>query len=64
MAYVRTAIALTASSFALIKLIDDQWLAIIGWLLLPVTAIVLLIGFFDYHRVRKSINAEKHDGGL
>ncbi|MDF2368057.1 DUF202 domain-containing protein [Sneathiella sp.] len=64
MAYVRTAIALAATSFALIKLVDDKWLTALGWGLLPITAIVLVVGFTDYHRVRKSINDEKHDGGL
>lgn len=64
MAYVRTAIALTAGALALIKLIDDVWLQNLGWALLPISAMVLLIGFVDFNRVKKSINDEKHDGGL
>ncbi len=64
MAYVRTAIGLTAASIALIKLVDDNWLTILGWGLLPLAVICLLIGIDDYHRVKKSINEEKRDGGL
>ncbi|MCR9213497.1 MAG: DUF202 domain-containing protein [Proteobacteria bacterium] len=64
MAYVKTAIALCAASVALIKLLDDQWLGHVGWVLLPIALITLLIGIADYHRVKKSINEEKKDGGL
>ncbi len=64
MAYVRTTIALVAGSIALIKLVEDQWLNVVGWGLLPVAVISLLIGIDDYHRVKKSINEEKQDGGL
>jgi uncharacterized membrane protein YidH (DUF202 family) len=64
MAYVKTAIALCASAVGLIKFLDDQWLSHVGWSLLPLSAVVLLIGIYDYQRVRKSINEEKRDGGL
>jgi putative membrane protein len=64
MAYIRTAIALTASSVGLIKFVDERWMTIAGWALLPFALICLLVGVDDYHRVKKSINDEKSDGGL
>ena len=64
MAYIRTAIGLTAASIALIKLVEDGWLTYLGWALLPLAVMCVLIGMDDYHRVRKSINEEKRDGGL
>ncbi|MCC3305944.1 DUF202 domain-containing protein [Sneathiella sp. HT1-7] len=64
MAYFRTAIGLTAASIALLKLLEDGWLTYLGWALLPIALICLLIGVDDYHRVKKSINDEKRDGGL
>jgi putative membrane protein len=64
MAYIRTAIGLTAASIALLKLLEDGWLTYLGWSLLPIAVICVLIGVDDYHRVRKSINEEKRDGGL
>lgn len=64
MAYVKTTIALCASSLALLKFLDSRWLNNIGWILLVLGGVTLLIGFADYHRVRKSINDEKRDGGL
>ena len=64
MAYVKTAIALCASAVGMIKFLDEDWLNHIGWILLPISVIVLLIGIYDYQRVKKSINEEKRDGGL
>tara|TARA_R110002124_G_scaffold78287_12_gene209296 strand:- start:7877 stop:8170 length:294 start_codon:yes stop_codon:yes gene_type:complete len=64
MAYIKTVIALVASSLALIKLVEDQWLTVVGWGLLPLALICLLVGLDDYARVKKSINEEKRDGGL
>ncbi|MEH6524998.1 MAG: DUF202 domain-containing protein [Sneathiella sp.] len=64
MAYVKTAIALCAASVALIQLLDDKLLGLLGWVLLPLSLTVLLIGLYDYNRVKKSINEEKKDGGL
>jgi putative membrane protein len=64
MAYIRTAIGLTAASIALLKLLEDGWLTYLGWALLPVAIFCLLIGIDDYHRVKKSINEEKQDGVL
>ncbi|MZR30331.1 DUF202 domain-containing protein [Sneathiella litorea] len=64
MAYIRTAIGLTAASIVLLKLLEDGWLTYVGWALLPIAAMCVLIGVDDYHRVKKSINEEKRDGGL
>lgn len=64
MAYVKTAIALCAASVALVQLLDDKLLGILGWILLPLSLAVFLIGIYDYRRVKKSINEEKQDGGL
>jgi inner membrane protein YidH len=64
MAYVKTAFALSAASVALVQLINDKLLELLGWILLPVSLIVFLIGIYDYQRVKKSINEEKRDGGL
>lgn len=64
MAYVKTAFAFCAASVALIQLLDDKLLVLLGWVLLPLSLTVFLIGIYDYNRVKKSINEEKQDGGL
>ncbi len=64
MSYIRTSIGLTAAAIGLIHFIDEPWLSHVGWGLLPLAVICLLVGLDDYHRVRKSIDAEKRDGGL
>ena len=64
MAYIKTSIALVAAAIGLIHFIDEPWLSHVGWGLLPLAVICLLIGLDDYHRVRKSIDEEKRDGGL
>lgn len=64
MAYIKTSFALAGSAIAILKLLDDSFLEIVGWILLPLALLTLLIGVADYHRVKKSINEEKHDGGL
>ncbi|PHQ71665.1 MAG: hypothetical protein COB93_02735 [Sneathiella sp.] len=64
MAYVKTSFAFAGTGIALLKLIDDGFLEIVGWILVPLSLFVLVIGAVDYHRVRKSIDEEKHDGGL
>ncbi|MAL79569.1 MAG: hypothetical protein CMN55_10740 [Sneathiella sp.] len=64
MAYIKTAMGLAAGSVALLQLVDDNWLQLLGWALLPLAALALIVGIFDYQRVKKSIEAEKRDGGL
>lgn len=64
LAFARTSIALCASAVALIQLKENTWLEHVGWAILPVSAIVLATGVYDYLRVRASINSEKKDGGL
>jgi putative membrane protein len=64
LAYLKTAIALCASGVALLHLLDNQWMGTVGWVLLPISLFVLMIGIADYQRVKKSIDEEKHDGGL
>ncbi|WP_334129097.1 DUF202 domain-containing protein [Sneathiella sp.] len=59
LAYIKTAIALTAGAVALLKFSAETYLHFIGWCLLPLSLLALLIGLIDYHRVRRSINREK-----
>ncbi|WP_373086442.1 DUF202 domain-containing protein [Sneathiella sp.] len=64
MAYIKVTITLIAAAIGLIKFVDDPWLSHAGWVLLPFAVICLLIGIYDYQRVKKSIDGEKRDGGL
>ena len=58
LAYIRTALAFVAGGFGLIKFVEEQAFIILGWVLVPIGAIILIIGvirFIDFSRTIKEL---------
>ncbi|WP_187262890.1 YidH family protein [Pontibacter beigongshangensis] len=55
MAYLRTSLATMAGGFAAIKLSNDLYLKITGFMLLPVGIILAIYAFYRYRQKQKTI---------
>ncbi|MBU0552081.1 DUF202 domain-containing protein [Myxococcota bacterium] len=67
LAFLRTALMLFATSVTLLKLFgDDPTLRLTGWILLPMTLVVLLFGVIAFLRFKRRIaevNASERGAG-
>lgn len=61
LAYVRTALALAAGGVALVEVFTSPALVAFGWLLLPVGALVLLLGIMRFRKARRALRALEAD---
>lgn len=59
--YVRTALALFVSGATLIKFFDSKMFFVIGWIFIPVSIIILLIGIWNHHKRWKIIGSIEKD---
>jgi putative membrane protein len=57
LAYARTALALAAGGLGLVGFSTERTLVLTGWALLPVGAVVLLLGIQRFHRTRRIVAA-------
>ena len=58
LAYIRTALAFVAGGFGLIKFIEEQAFIILGWILVPIGALILIVGvirLIDFRRSHKEL---------
>ncbi len=58
--YIRTALTLFVAGVTFIKFFENKTLFIMGWIFVPVGTIILLIGIWKYHKVRKMIHSIKN----
>ena len=62
LAYLKTALGIAVTGFALIHFTETQSVfAIVGAAMLPVSLIVLIAGAIDFLRTKRKIQAEKLD---
>lgn len=57
LSYVRTALALAAAGIALVHVFSDPTIVLIGWLLVPVGALLLLFGTTRFRRGQRHVAA-------
>lgn len=57
LAYIRTALAIIAAGATLFHFFSEQWIKIIGAILIPIGIILLAVGYIRYKRMERSINA-------
>ena len=62
LSYVRTALALIAAGVSFIKLFDELWIAIVGWLFVPCGVLAIVIGVLRYWQMHIAIPREHLDG--
>ncbi len=60
MAAIRTALALAATGAAFIKFLDDDFIKVLGWLLIAGGLLVQVIGSINYFRVRQVVLHARH----
>ena len=65
LAYVKTALGIAVTGFALIRFTEAQSVfAIAGAVMLPVSLVVLILGATDFIRTKRKIEFEKVDAGV
>ncbi len=69
LAYARTALALAAGGIGLVELFDTPTLVTLGWMLVPLSLVVLVVGVARFRRARETLRrldvgvaAESHSG--
>jgi len=58
LSYMRTALALIAAGVTFIKLFDEVWIAVVGWLFVPCGVAAIVIGVLRYWQMRIVIPRE------
>ena len=61
LAYQRTAVTTFAAAASFIKFFNIPALEVVGWLLLPVSALTAVLGIVRYQRMRRMIQQMEHD---
>ncbi|MHB1222650.1 MAG: DUF202 domain-containing protein [Gemmatimonadaceae bacterium] len=63
LSYARTALAIAAGGVGLVELFDTPPLVALGWLLMPLAAVVLVVGVVRYRRARSEYRGMGVDAG-
>lgn len=63
LAYARTALALAAGGIGLVELFETPVLVALGWVLMPLAAMVLLFGVARFRRARGTLRRMGVDVG-
>jgi len=58
--YIRTALTLFVAGVTFIKFFDNRILFVVGWVFVPIGILVLCVGLWKYHHIRKMIHSIKH----
>ncbi|MHA1126838.1 MAG: YidH family protein [Candidatus Heimdallarchaeota archaeon] len=53
LAYIRTSLAFIAAGFGLIKFTTETLFIVMGWILIPVGALLLALGIYRFFKIRK-----------
>ena len=64
LAYVRTALALSASGVGLIELFERPAMVVIGWILMPAGFVTLLTGVARFGQARARLDALERSAGV
>lgn len=59
LAYIRTALAFFVTGVAILHFVTAPWTRIIGWLFVPAGAIIFVIGWVRFVRIRGAIRRIK-----
>ena len=59
LAYIRTTLSLLAAALVFIKFWDHEVVIVLGWALIPVSAIVLVRGLLTYRRINRVVLIEE-----
>ncbi len=57
LAYLRTALAYFVAGASLIRFFNHQVFAVIGWVFIPASVLILVLGFFRHLHMKKIITA-------
>ena len=57
LAYIRTALAVTAAGVTIVHFFESMWLDIIGWVLVPIGVATLVLGIVRYRRMKERIRS-------
>jgi putative membrane protein len=63
LAYVRTALALAAGGVGLVQIFTAAAVVVLGWALIPTSALVLLMGVARFQRTRRTLRTVEADAG-
>ncbi len=63
LAYIRTVLSLVAAALAFIKFWQHPIVIILGWVLLPIAAIILIRGLLIYRRISRAVRREEKKTG-
>ncbi len=61
LSYIRTSLTLFIAGVTFIRFFKSDILTIVGWIFIPVGAILLVIGLAQFFKVRKMIHTMKDD---
>jgi len=63
LAYVRTALTAFIAGVTFIRFFDTLIIEIVGWIFLPVSLVLFLVGIWRYRKMKRDIGSEvAHDG--
>ena len=63
LAYIRTTLSLVAAALAFIKFWHHPIVVGLGWLLLPISALILIQGLLTYKRISRVVHREEKKTG-
>ena len=61
LSFLRTALTLFAAGVTFIQFFDSVWLEWLGWIFIPISIILVILGCFSYKKMRRAISSiESH----
>lgn len=63
LAYIRTALSLVAAALVFIKFWQHPIVIGLGWVLLPIAAVILIRGLLTYRRINRVVRREEEKTG-
>lgn len=64
LAYIRTAMAFFISGVTAIHFVESSWIKIFGGVLVVISIIILIMGFYDFYKYQKSIEELLKDNNI
>ncbi|MBF0363451.1 MAG: DUF202 domain-containing protein [Oligoflexia bacterium] len=64
LAYIRTAMAFFISGVTAIHFVESPWIKIFGGVLVIVSIIILIMGFYDFYKYQKDIEELLKDSNI
>jgi inner membrane protein YidH len=63
LAYIRTVLSLVAAALVFIKFWQHPIVIVLGWVLLPIAAVILIRGLLIYRRINRVVRREEKKTG-